>query len=56
MIVTLSAPTSLAIDLAASGGITLVGFSRAHRHLAYCHPHRLVEEVKEAKEVSHDSI
>ena len=56
MIVTLSAPTSLAIDLAASGGITLVGFSRAHRHLAYCHPHRLAEEVEEAKEVSHDSI
>ena len=56
MIVTLSAPTSLAIDLGASGGITLVGFSRAHRHLAYCHPHRLAEEVEEANEVSHDSI
>lgn len=39
-----SAPTSLAIDIADETGITLVGFSRQHRHVAYTHGHRLAEE------------
>jgi FdhD protein len=39
-----SAPTSLAIDIAEETGITLVGFSRQHRHVAYTHAHRLTED------------
>jgi formate dehydrogenase accessory protein FdhD len=39
-----SAPTSLAIDIADETGITLVGFSRQHRHVAYTHAHRLTED------------
>jgi formate dehydrogenase accessory protein FdhD len=41
VIATLSAPTSMAIDLAASAGMTLIGFARESRHLAYSHAHRL---------------
>ena len=41
LVVTLSAPTSMAIEIAENVGMTLVGFSRAHRHVAYSHAHRL---------------
>lgn len=44
MVVALSAPTSLAIDIADEAGITLVGFSRQHRHVAYTHEQRLTQE------------
>lgn len=37
-----SAPTGLAIRLAESAGLTLVGFVREHQHVIYAHPHRLV--------------
>lgn len=43
IVVALSAPTSLAIDIAGEAGITLVGFSRAGRHVSYTHPERLIE-------------
>lgn len=36
-----SAPSSLAVDLAAESGITLVGFSREDRATVYTHPERL---------------
>ena len=41
VVATLSAPTSMAIDLAAAAGMTLIGFARESRHLAYSHAHRL---------------
>lgn len=37
----IGAPTSLAIDCAARGGVTLVGFLRADRLNVYTHPERL---------------
>jgi FdhD protein len=41
-VVAISAPTSLAIEIANQAGITLVGFSRENRHIAYTNPQRLV--------------
>lgn len=37
----ISAPTALAIHLAASAGLTLVGFARPDGHAVYSHPHRI---------------
>lgn len=41
----ISAPTALAIDMARSAGMTLVGFTQSGRHNVYCHAHRLSEET-----------
>ena len=41
MLVAVSAPTGLAIDLAREAGVTLVGFARADSHVIYAHPQRL---------------
>lgn len=38
----ISAPTALAIELARSAGMTLVGFARASSHNVYTHPERLL--------------
>jgi formate dehydrogenase accessory protein FdhD len=43
MVVAVSAPTSLAVDIAKETGITLIGFSRKQRHIAYTHIHRVIE-------------
>ncbi len=43
MLVAVSAPSSLAIDLAEACGITLVGFARGERFNIYTHPERIVE-------------
>ena len=37
----ISAPTALAIELAKSAGLTLVGFARPGSHNVYTHPERL---------------
>ena len=44
-VVAISAPSSLAVELAASGGITLVGFLRGHSMNAYTHPERIIPAV-----------
>lgn len=44
IVAAVSAPTSLAIDIAEEAGITLVGFSRQDRHVAYSHAARLTQE------------
>ncbi len=44
IVVAVSAPTSRAIDMAEKSGITLVGFSREHRHVAYTGHQRLIED------------
>ena len=41
MVVAVSAPTALAIDLAMETGVTLIGFARTDRHVVYAHPQRL---------------
>ncbi|HET8911462.1 MAG TPA: formate dehydrogenase accessory sulfurtransferase FdhD [Ktedonobacteraceae bacterium] len=41
-IVSISAPSSLAVELAESSGITLVGFLRGNRMNVYTHPERIV--------------
>ena len=41
ILVTLSAATSLAVELAERCGLTLVGFTRPGRHVVYSHPERL---------------
>ncbi len=41
LLAAISAPTALAIALAQSSGLTLVGFARAHGHVVYAHPRRL---------------
>jgi FdhD protein len=43
MLVAVSAPSSLAIDLAEACGITLVGFARGERFNIYTHPERIVQ-------------
>jgi FdhD protein len=42
LLAAVSAPTGLAIRLAAETGLSLVGFARAHRHVVYAHPQRLL--------------
>lgn len=43
ILVAISAPTALAIDMARSAGMTLIGFSKPGRHNVYSHAHRLDE-------------
>ena len=42
MLVAVSAPSSLAVDLAAEAGLTLVGFVRGESMNVYTHPERIV--------------
>ena len=41
LIAAVSAPTSLAIDVATASNVTLVGFTRAGRHTVYANPDRV---------------
>ncbi len=47
-----SAPSSLAIDLAQEAGMTLLGFVRTHGFNAYTHPHRLVPAAGRGDDLS----
>jgi FdhD protein len=42
LLAAISAPTGLAIRLADSAGLTLIGFARDDQHVVYTHPHRLI--------------
>jgi formate dehydrogenase accessory protein FdhD len=44
VVVAMSAPTSLAIEIANKTGITLVGFSRQGRHVIYANNERIIEK------------
>ena len=46
ILASVSAPTSLAIELAEKCGLTLVGFSRRDRHVIYANEQRLISELK----------
>lgn len=41
MLVAVSAPTALAVQLASESGLTLVGFAREQQQVVYAHPERL---------------
>lgn len=43
VVAAVSAPTSLAVDIAQEVGMTLVGFTREARHVVYCHGQRLTD-------------
>jgi formate dehydrogenase accessory protein FdhD len=43
IVVAVSAPTSLAIDVAENAGVTLLGFARADRHVVYANGQRIVD-------------
>ena len=43
LVVAISAPSSLCVDLADAFGVTVVGFAREGRATVYTHPHRVVE-------------
>lgn len=42
MLVAVSAPTALGVELARECGVTLVGFAREEQQVVYSHPHRLL--------------
>jgi len=44
LLAAISAPTALAIELARSANITLIGFARPGSHNVYTHPHRLLPD------------
>jgi FdhD protein len=45
ILASVSAPSSLAVQLARDGGLTLVGFLRERRFVVYSHPQRIVNPV-----------
>lgn len=51
-VVAISAPSSLAVELAESSGITLVGFLRDHSMNVYTHPQRVTASDKDEKDDS----
>lgn len=54
VVVSRAAPTSRAIDLAASVGLTLVGFARGERMNIYTHPQRIARTEPPEKQDCHD--
>jgi len=48
LLAAISAPTVLAVRVADAGGLTLLGFVRGGRHVAYTHPERLATQASES--------
>ena len=49
LLAAISAPTALAIQLATSSGLSLIGFARAGSHVAYAHPWRILDHAETAR-------
>ena len=43
ILIAVSAPTSLAVDIATTAGLTLVGYARDARHTIYTHKYRITD-------------
>lgn len=56
VLVAISAPTSMAVDLALQSNLLLVGFVRSGGMVAYTHPERLVQNVENASVPVTDSL
>ncbi|MEO8999810.1 MAG: formate dehydrogenase accessory sulfurtransferase FdhD [Rhodanobacter sp.] len=48
VVAAISAPTALAIELARTAGMTLIGFARSGSHNVYTHPERLASDDRQA--------
>ena len=48
LLAAISAPTALAVQLAQSAGLTLVGFARPGQHVVYSHPQCLAASIGDA--------
>lgn len=46
LLAAISAPTGLAIRLAETSNVTLIGFARKQSHVVYAHPHRLMHDAR----------
>lgn len=55
IIVAVSAPSSLAVELADSAGLTLIGFARGTSMNVYTHPDRVVGDLQEIQVLARDS-
>lgn len=47
LVAAISAPTSLAVELATQSGVSLVGFMRESSYVVYAHPERLIHASKD---------
>ncbi len=46
VVVAVSAPTALAVQIAEESGVTLLGFARDRHHVVYTHPERIAESTE----------
>ena len=42
ILIAISAPTSMAVNLAVNNSLTLIGFAREKRFVTYAHKHRII--------------
>lgn len=52
----ISAPTAMAVRLADQAGVTLAGFVRGGRHIAYSHPQRLSHTLQNACQANPEQV
>ena len=55
VLVAVSAPSSMAVDLAAAAGLTLIGFARGTTMNVYTHPERVAGSIVAADDAGADN-